>query len=174
MSINSGVRLIAVAGLAAAVWLTRDPTDRGLSVPDETDRPKLMGLRIQILAKAVAARELLAGRLDLAEAAAVFAWVNRQRFELPAEESDGAGTEPALKAVLEWSISGAGDLLTDPTVSQRARRLEEQIAISPRRPRVNEADCRQLMDRAAAAVCADRGRLIDRVPTSDLRLVAEH
>jgi hypothetical protein len=179
MGFAGGTRVIAVFALAAAAWVALTP---GYDAPgvaaDDVDRTSLLSLRARIVAKAVVARELFAGRLSLPEATAVFAWVNRQRSDVDAEHPapPGTGTDDA-PAVLEWSWSSVGGTQTDPTILEATPLLAEQIeAASPAGPSsgppaVNEADCRELLDRSAAAVRADRGRLLDHIETGDLRLV---
>jgi hypothetical protein len=178
MCYGNGLRVIAVLFLVAAAWVAPAPQSDSLRPPaDDVALANSAGLRARIVAKAVVARELFAGRLSLAEATAVFAYVNGQRTDEVVNAPPPAESEAAARAVLEWSKSSFGSARTDSTIRERTFRLEEELGRASSAgppyepPPVNEVDCRELIERSAAAVRADRGRLVDRVNVSDLRLV---
>ncbi|HEY1377056.1 MAG TPA: hypothetical protein VGF55_09695 [Gemmataceae bacterium] len=149
-----GGRVIAVSGVVAAGWIALapapDPPDVTAGIPRHAN---VQPIRVRIMAKTIVARELLAGRLSLSEAAAVFGWLDRQPPALAARDDD------PCRAVAAWAESLAGD---GPAEIRRS-------AGPP--PPVNETACRELMNRAAAAVSRDRGLTAEQAAVSDLRLV---
>ncbi len=156
MSVNTAARIIGGGILAAAGWVVLtpvpDPPAATAGVPSHADVPPV-GARI--MAKTAVARELLAGRLSPAEAAAVFGWLNRQPPALAAAEDDPCG------AVIAWA-----EAVTNGVSAPRVRRASGLIRL----PAVNEDACWELLNRAAAAASRGRGHPPGRVAIADLRL----
>jgi hypothetical protein len=156
MTANVATRIIAPACLAvmAAVVLrppAADPASRA-----EVVRPSV---EPRIVAKMVVAREVRAGRLSPAEAAAVFHWLNRQPPALGAVDADPCG------AVVTWVERSAGAEPFESTPERCSDRAAAPL------PAAIEKDCREFLNRSAAAVQRQRGRPDEMVTVNDLRLV---
>jgi hypothetical protein len=159
MLANNWTRIVTACFLSIMAWIALTPKPEIQSTrlgPGET-----LQVDTRITAKAVVARELLAGRLSLAEATAVFAWLVRQ----PPTAVEGTAQE-----VFDWAMSSSRGANNADAVSSFAA-LEDRSAGGAPLLTVNETDCQELMARAAAAVFADRGCPVDHVTIADLRLV---
>jgi hypothetical protein len=176
MRANILTRIIAGSYLAIAIWVVCSPEP---TVPaDGPDVAMASPVFVRVVAKTVVARELLAGRLSLPEATAVFDWLNRLPPALSDDVRARAGADPEespYRAVLNWVELPAGANQSVPNVRRLIDLQEEQRQSEARSPlqlpAVIEDDCSELVERSRAAIRPGSGCACDRVTIDGLRLV---
>ena len=160
--------LFAALLAAATVVLVSDPrpTRRGESAGrPEPENPVPSAVLARSWARAAVIREVGAGRLGVAEAAAVFGWLDRQPPAVPAgmvRVFARHGNEDLLALArsevdllcLHVVLYARGDLAVPPARLAEVEGEFRRACASPDRaalPAVVEADCREWLARSAAA-----------------------
>ena len=181
--------ITVVASTAALLWKTRTPplaAPAAWSVDDEVSE-RIDAIAARSLARDAICRELLAQRMTLPEAAAVFGWLDNQPPELEAAlmHYNLVRTDLQVLTREEWLLVRA--VACAPGVARhdspdRAAELEAKLDEELRRlwqtgkaknlPAVNEWGCRLLHDRSIAASDVSSTESPPPVVASDLPLIA--
>jgi hypothetical protein len=185
--------LLAVGGVCAlvvAVWplgLLRPGGSVPTLDPTPEDAPDAVSARLQArsIAKSAVAQEVVAGRLTLPEAAAVFGWLNRLSPSAMTDTLRGLHDTPRDAALTDLDVLCYQVVLYVGQVAGRespAYRAGRSAVIAGRcrpvcgraeLPEVNDADCRHLLARAEEWVAGGAASgAPDPLPRADdLRLV---
>jgi hypothetical protein len=175
MSARIATRVISGGGFALVAWIALMPPldppadDARLTEAARIDK-RIAAIDVRIVAKTVVARQLLAGRLSVAEATAVFLWLDQQPPDPSARGNDILEAEAVspTPVVLHWAGSVASVRLIDPLALEGVGCLEDVPGIVRgtgsrfELPAVNEAGCNELLTWAGATrIHMTRGAPVD-------------
>jgi hypothetical protein len=174
MSAKTQYRVVVGICLAVMMWIALSPPPDIPADPSSAEpEPEVMELAARAEAKAAVSRELLAGRLTLTEAAAVFEWLAGQPSPTPTIETKLSYVRAVVAwigSVVECDSCGSEDRKALQRLTDQLRQIEG-AQVSPPLPEVNTPDCQALLERALASVDALRFGPAIQINVHDLRLV---